>query len=194
MNKEYKELNKLVAKHIGFNRNADEALFNFGVEFGRLLEKNGIEQHRLPLFVEQENNNNQYSERKLRIDSVANIIQNIIKLAHKKQVENYGNIYYESGYGSINHPLNADIENEYNITYRGIKQTVVGGDFYITFNVSGKLKAIFIKHQVHNEVEITLRNGIGGEYEYISTEHDAENCFRNTLIKQLSPGVRLLVA
>lgn len=46
MDKELKEFNEILKKYVGEFRKADESLFNYGVELGRILEKNNIKEHR----------------------------------------------------------------------------------------------------------------------------------------------------
>lgn len=183
MDKELKTLNKLIKVHIGEHGKADEKLFNFGVELGRLLERNKADKHRLPFFVEQEEKNNQVSGRKARIDAVNKIVQNLIKMAHVEQIRTEGQIHYETGWRSTNRPLTTEIQDKYHISYNRISQTNVGGDFDITFELNGKLKEIFQKHKVGLEVEATLSNSSGEDDEYIHTEDDANSSFYITSIQ-----------
>ena len=183
MDKEIKQLNKQIEEYLGEFRKADETIFNFGVQLGRILEKNNIENHRLSFFVEQEAQSNQVDAKSKVIDGVNKIIQNIISWAHKEQISNSGSICYEAGWRSSNNtPLDEDIAKKYNIAYSNINQTNVGGDFDINFMLTGQLKDIFEKHQVGIQVETTLSNSSGEEEEYIIDEDDAETSFYSTHI------------
>ncbi len=182
MDKELKEFNEILKKYVGEFRKADESLFNYGVELGRILEKNNIKEHRPNFFVEQEEAVNQVASKQSRIDSVNKIIKNMIGLAHKEQVKTCGSIYYDTGYSSENYPLNKDIENKYNITYSRINQERVDGDFDVYFIFNGKLKDIFELHKVGIQVELTLSNSSGEKDECITSEDDAESCFRGARI------------
>lgn len=182
MTAEFEKLNKKIKNHIGEYGRSDEKLFNFGIELGRLLEKNKIKEHRLDFFIEQENNENQTEAKRERINSVNKIIGKLIGWAHKEQFNKSGSIHYETGWRSSNKPLSDEIENKYNINYTRINQNNVGGDFDVYFKVNGKLKDIFDKHKVGIEVETTLSNSSGEEDEYITNEDDAENSFYSTQI------------
>lgn len=182
MTAEFEKLNKKIKKHIGDYRRADEKLFNFGIELGRLLEKNKIKEHRLDFFIEQENNENQTEAKRERIDSVNKILSNLIKWAHKEQFRESGSIHYETGWHSSNKPLSDEIESKYHINYTRINQNNVGEDFDIYFKLNGKLKDIFDNHKIGIEVEISLSNSSEEEEEYINSEDDAENGFYGTQI------------
>lgn len=182
MTAEFEKLNKKIKKHIGEYGRADEKVFNFGIELGRLLEKNKIKEHRLEFFIEQENNENQTEAKRERINSVNKIIGNLIGWAHKEQFSKSGSIHYETSWRSSNNPLSEEIEKKYHIKYTRINQNNVGGDFDIYFLLNGKLKDIFEKHKVGIEVETTLSNSSGEEDEYITNEDDAENSFYGTQI------------
>ncbi len=177
MDKELKEFNQILKKYVGEFRKADEKLFNYGVELGRILEKNNIKEHRPNFFVEQEEAVNQIASKQSRIHSVNKIITKMIGLAHKEQVKTCGSSYYDTGYGADNHPLNKDIENKYNITYSRINQERVDADFDVQFIFNGKLKDIFEMHKVDIEVELMLSNSSGEKDECITREDDAESCF-----------------
>lgn len=182
MKAEFEKLNKKIKKHVGDFGKADEDLFNFGIELGRLLEKNEIKQHRLEFFINQENEQNAIEFKRKRIDSVNKILQNIIGWAHKEEFKLSGTINYESGWRAKNHPLSEPVQNKFNITYSRINQNNVGGDFDIYFMVNSKLREIFEKHKVGIEVETTLSNSSGEDDEYITSEDDAENSFYSTRI------------
>jgi hypothetical protein len=54
MNNNLNLIDHTVRDYANKHRTLDEKLFNLGVELGRLLEKDGISDYRLPFFVEQE--------------------------------------------------------------------------------------------------------------------------------------------
>jgi len=176
MDKELKELNKQIEGYVK-GRKADESIFNFGVQLGRILEKNKVENYRLSFFSEQEAKENQLESKRTRIDSVNKILQKIICLAHKEEIRENGSISYDAGWRGRNAPLNKEIEEKYNITYSSINQTNVGGDFDIYFMLNGQLKDLFEKHNVPTQIEITLSNSSGEEEEYLRDEEDVDNFY-----------------
>jgi hypothetical protein len=182
MNNAIKNLNKKIREHTVETGKADETLFNFGVELGRLFEKNNVDNSRLDFFIEQEKELNRYESTRLRIESVNNIIHTIIVKAHKEQYRTKGTIHYRTGWSNENNPLNDSISNKYNITYSSIDQEYVGGDFSIFFNLNGQLKDIFIQHNIGTRVEIFLSNSSGEDHEYIASEEDSENDLYGTCI------------
>ena len=186
MEQELLKINKLIEKHVKKHGKADEAIFNLGIELGKILVNKNIQAHRLPFFIEQENKNNDYEKRRQRIAAVCKIVHNIIVLAHKEQVNNDGQIYYEAGWRADNKPLSEEVESKYNVAYKRIGQVNVGGDFDITFHLNGKLKEVFQKHKVGIELTTLLSNSCGDEDEYIITEDDAVDSLSSTSI-QLYP-------
>ena len=177
-----KNLNKKIKEHVENTGNADETLFNFGIELGRFIEKNNIDSCRLEFFLEQEIQSNQFESKRLRIDSINNIIRILIVKAHQEQYRTKKTIHYRTGWSNENIPLNENIEHKYNISYSSIDQESVGGDFAICFKLNGQLKDIFIEHKVGTRVEINLSNSSGEDHEYIASEEDAENDFYGTCI------------
>lgn len=186
MNNAIKNLNKKIREHTVETGKADETLFNFGVELGRLIEKNNIDSCRLDFFIEQEKELNLYESKRLRIDSINKIMRILIVKAHQEQYRTNRTIHYRTGWSNENTPLKKDIEHKYNISYSSIDQENVGGDFVIYFKLNGQLKDIFVEHKVGTRVEINLSNSSGEDHEYIASEEDSENDFYGTCIS-LSP-------
>lgn len=180
MESELNVINKMIKEYVQDCGKVDEKVFNIGVALGRLLERNNFDNHRLSFFSEQEQKNNDIQIRFKRLLSVHKIIEKIIVLAHVEQVRKTRQINYINGGHSKNNPLSSELEEKYNITYKGIDVEDGNQDFDITFELNGKLKEIFQKHNVGAKFVINLCNSSGENSELINSVHKAETSFYGT--------------
>jgi len=178
MNEQITKLNKAVVEYADKHRTLDEKLFSIGVELGRLLEKGGISDYRLPFFVEQEAAKNLAQTKQALIERARKLLLGIVIKAYKAELEENGAISIDASYsGRREEHLSDTIVSRYSFKHTGTQQHSVGCDFTLTFLLQGKLQEIFQRHSVSPQFEISAHNNSGDDDETLYEAEDVDSAF-----------------
>jgi len=194
MNDDLNKINEAVVKYADKHRTLDEKLFNLGVELGRLLEKDGISDYRLPFFVEQEDAENVAQEKGKLIRQAEKLLLDIVKKAYKAELDETGAITIDASYnGRRKTHLSDDIVNQFLVKQTQTEQYQSGQDFTLTFILQGKLQEIFQRHSISPQFEITVSNNGGEEDETLYDADDIDHQLYRINIKQHAQATTLSV-
>lgn len=171
MSAKLKELEDKLKELVGDNfPNSFEQAFYIGVDIGRELEKSGIENYV----------NNTIQEKKLakdkreiefkKIQRAESFLLKLVKEAVKEHVAEYGNWHVEKR--NYHHSLTPGVFKEsivekFNVQYIDADMDNYGGDFELSFIVTGELERIFDSYGVSNKFTVHLNNSSGEEEEYV---------------------------
>lgn len=164
------KINEQIAKEYEGKR-ADESLFLLGVELGRYLEQQGMEDVLLDFFSQQRLD----IVREKEIDEIfvkMNVIaEALVKPAIAMQLKKHGEwsigTNEERGYGK----LDDDVANATNVQLWDVRQEMVEGDLDLVFEVTGKLADILYSHRYPPYIFATVENDYENVVE-LSDEND----------------------
>jgi hypothetical protein len=179
MKDDLNKLNDEVSQYIRRLSKVDEKLFNYGVELGRLLEKNNIADYRLPIFVEQEVAKNLAQKKQAVIEKARKLLMGIVINAYKAELDENGAISIDASRHSARNEthLSDEIVSRYSLKHTGTQQHNTGGDFTLTFLLLGKLQEIFQRHSISPQFEVSANNNSGEEDETLYEPEDIESAF-----------------
>ena len=193
MNNNLNLIDHTVRDYANKHRTLDEKLFNLGVELGRLLEKDGISDYRLPFFVEQEDAENVAQEKGKLIRQAEKLLLDIVKKAYKAELDETGAITIDASYnGRRETHLSDGIVNQFLVKHTQTEQYQSGQDFTLTFILQGKLQEIFQRHSISPQFEITVSNNGGEEDETLYDADDIDHQLYRINIKQHAQTTTLL--
>lgn len=158
----------------------NEDIFNLGVKFGRLLEKNNLDDLRLPYFQDKDKESALLKEILNTNKSIDRVIDTIVKAAVTEQIEQHGD--WEVGYGSYYRDygkLDDGIANKFEIQLDSVNQQERNGDFQAYFKLLGESAKVVKKHGFKPLVFVGVMNSTGDECERIISPDDIDNTLYN---------------
>ena len=173
MNKEIENIEKDVEKHCKKTLQFDEHLFNLGVQLGRTLEKNGLAEHRLNVFVEHEKNTNKTLAKLTQTRRIDKLIEMLIRNAIAQHVESGSEFVFDEFQST---KLSQEIANKFHVQS---SKTVHADEssFELEFNILGDVAEIFEKYGVEKTAKTTISNTSGDSYETIYEADDVSEIF-----------------
>jgi hypothetical protein len=84
------DIEKKAAEHCKTIGRYDESLFNIGIELGKLLQSNNIQEQRLQIFTNFDKSNAEYTKKHAYVKRIENIIGCFVANAFAQQIENNG--------------------------------------------------------------------------------------------------------
>lgn len=172
------DIQKKAANHCKKNGRYDENLFNIGVELGRLLQSNNIEEHRLQVFADFELAEIEFKKLDKRIKNIKNIIGFFIIHALAEQVIENGSFSFD-GDGDLSscEKLDELISNKFSVQISSVSQNQHGGNFEVGVELNGQIAEILNRYEISRFVTFEIDNTTGGDYEVFNNPNDVSQIY-----------------
>ncbi len=178
MNSDLDKFDAKLSEHFSTTNRYDEKLFNLGVQLGRILEKNNLEDYRPKVFIEFENSENIYSLKLAEYRRIDSALEFLLRNALAKQIEEYGPFTFDNNSWSSSRDAIADeIVNEFYVQVGRTTQQEHGGSFEVDLVFSGQVAEIFAKHEISSHGRADVDNSTGDEHETIYDPDDVKKVF-----------------
>jgi UDP-N-acetylglucosamine transferase subunit ALG13 len=182
MNKQIEDLEQRIEKHCQSIMRYDETLFNLGVELGKLLKENNIQEHRPNVFIEIEAKNNAYTKKAVQIRRTGKMFELLTRNAVAKQVEEHGKFSFDSTLSRDKcEKLADDIVEKFCIQVGRTTQVEHGGGFEAEFEISGKIADVLNQYGIDLFARADVDNSSGDEEETIYDADDVDKIFSVSL-------------
>ena len=156
-----------------------EDIFNLGVQLGRHLEKEQIADVRLSYFAEFDEKTQLRSEFGQLHKSVCDWLERLVRMSIKEQISESKFRDWSIGFNRLygnNGEFDASIVDKRCVQFKSVRRGE-GEHFIAFFEVQGKLKNLFDKHNQPTEFEIIVDNDDGDDYVSISKEEQIDSLY-----------------
>lgn len=143
----------------------NEELFNLGVDCGKELANNNIEQFRAPIWAELEQSNTKDLEIRKIVERIEDFIATLVKLSVSEYMEEGRTWSIAKGRGYDLDKFSDEIVGKYNVQVESCDMESYGGEFLVTFNVEGELAKLFDKHNIYKQFIVRIYNDNGEEHQ-----------------------------
>ncbi len=156
-----------------------EEIFNLGVRLGRYLEKENLAYVRLSYFAEVDEKTQLRSEFRQLHKSVCDWLERLVRMSIKEHISESKFRDWSIGlnrlYGN-NSEFDASIVEKRYVQFKSVRRGE-GEHFIAFFEVQGKLKNLFEKHNQPTEFKIIVDNDDGDDYVSISKEQQIDSLY-----------------
>jgi len=178
MNEIIEELEQRIAKYCQSTMRYDEKLFNMGVELGRLLEANKMQEHRPNVFIDFDARNDAYTKKATQIDRADKAITFLIRNAVAKQVEEHGPFCFDSNSSSHScDKLDEAVVDKFSVQVSRTTQVEHGGSFEAELEISGQVADVLNQYGIDLFARADVDNSSGDEEETIFDADDVDRIF-----------------
>lgn len=156
-----------------------EDIFNLGVEHGRYLEKEKLAYIRPSYFAEFDEQTQLRDDFRQLNKSVSDSLERLVKMSIKEQIVKSNSRNWSIGFNRLhgnNGKFDASIVDKRYVQFKSVRRGK-GEHFIACFEVQGKLKTLFDKHNQPTEFEIDVDNGDGDDYVSISMEDQVDSLY-----------------
>lgn len=156
-----------------------EDIFNLGVQLGRHLEKEKLADVRLSYFAEFDEKTQLRSEFGQLHKSVCDWLDRLVRMSVKEQISESKFRDWSIGFNRLygnNGEFDASIVEKRYVQFKSVRRGE-GEHFIAFFEVQGKLKNLFEKHNQPTEFEIIVDNDDGDDYVSISKEEQIDSLY-----------------
>jgi len=156
-----------------------EDIFNLGVQLGRHLEKEKLADVRLSYFAEFDEKTQLRSEFGQLHKSVCDWLERLVRMSIKEQISESKFRDWSIGFNRLygnNGEFDASIVEKRYVQFKSVRRGE-GEHFIAFFEVQGKLKNLFEKHNQPTEFEIIVDNDDGDDYVSISKEEQIDSLY-----------------
>jgi hypothetical protein len=156
-----------------------EDIFNLGVQLGRHLEKEKLADVRLSYFAEFDEKTQLRSEFGQLHKSVCDWLERLVRMSIKEQISESKFRDWSIGFNRLygnNGEFDASIVEKRYVQFKSVRRGD-GEHFIAFFEVQGKLKNLFEKHNQPTEFEIIVDNDDGDDYVSISKEEQIDSLY-----------------
>jgi hypothetical protein len=156
-----------------------EDIFNLGVQLGRHLEKEKLADVRLSYFAEFDEKTQLRSEFGQLHKSVCDWLERLVRMSIKEQISESKFRDWSIGFNRLygnNGEFDANIVEKRYVQFKSVRRGE-GEHFIAFFEVQGKLKNLFEKHNQPTKFEIILDNDDGDDYVSISKEQQIDSLY-----------------
>lgn len=179
MSEKLNEIEDQLKNYANSNRQIDEELFNIGVELGRLLEKRGIDAHRLQFFEQQEARRIEEKNKYDLAKKSGKVILQLVQAAYILQYKEYGSIEFSD---NRNHHSDSKLEDEiaerFCLQLANTNQNSVGGELELGFRILGQLAILFERYELPPFILIILENDSGEDSVTLYDEESIQRTLR----------------
>lgn len=172
------DIQKKAADHCKTIGRYDESLFNIGIELGKLLQSNNIQEQRLQIFTDFNNSNAEYTKRYSHVKQIENIIGCFVANAFAQQIENNGAFTF-SRPNFMHKPekLEESISSEFFMQIISTKQKENGGSFQVELDFNGQLAEILNAYGISSSASFEVDNSTGDDQETLYRADDVKQIF-----------------
>jgi hypothetical protein len=154
-------------------------VFKLGVEVGRELQLNNINNYTMSAFVEREAENKKWQELVSLNRRIETLLKKLIVLCIGAYIKEHNGGSFEvekRGFGySECDKWSEEVANLFGVAYSHADMETYGGEFEMELNATSWLSELNEKYNLPNIFKATLSNSSGEEYEYIGCKEDAES-------------------
>jgi len=195
MEEDLSKINKVVSEHVGDFRQSErvEKTFNFGVELGRLLERNSVASYRLPFFIESEKLHKVIKDKEALIQKAEKLLLRLVVMAYKAEIELNGSVSIISGLGGSDLHLSESIREQYLLQHVSTTQDYAGAEFDVTLVPLANLQEVFQRHSIPSDLLVFVSNSDGEDEAEFYEPSDIDNCFRKLHIHLVAEDGKLSV-
>lgn len=176
MNTDIKRIEELLEDMTRRGSTIDEAVFNLGIELGRILEKKKIQMHRPSLFVKAEQDRDAYKKKAKQIQRAEKVVEFLVKNAVAEQVEIFGPFCFDSDTNNCE-KLDLSIVEKYGVQIVGTNQIEHGGSFEAEFILTGQVADTLNVFKIDSYARADVDNSSGDEHETIYNADDVDKIF-----------------
>lgn len=179
MSEKLNEIEDQLKNYANSNRQINEELFNIGVELGRLLEKRGIDAHRLQFFEQQEARRIEEKNKYDLAKKSGKVILQLVQAAYILQYKEYGSIEFSD---NRNHRSDSKLEDEiaerFCLQLANTNQNSVGGELELGFRILSQLAILFERYELPPFILIILENDSGEDSVTLYDEESIQRTLR----------------
>ena len=140
-----------------------EKLFNLGVELGKELSNQQMDDFRLKVWSDIQENNLHDNAIRDAVNEIEDFIALLLKLSILEHIEETGSWSIAKGGGYGLEMFSDEIVKKYNIQVLRCDMESYGGEFIVDFEVTDELANIFNKHNIYNQFDARIYNDNGEE-------------------------------
>jgi len=171
MNKNIEEISNRVKSYCENIQRYDEEMFNLGIELGRQLNEQKIDDFRLKIWSDIENDNSKEVEIRNAVDKVENFLAMLVRFSIAEHIEETGSWSIAKDGGYRLEKFSDEIVNKYNVQVLSCDMESYGGEFIVDFEVTDDLKKKFTEHKIYTMFNTRIYNENGEEEQ---TLHDVK--------------------
>ncbi len=154
-----------------FKSNLDvEKLFYLGIQIGRELERNSIEEYVSLYFEDRKNSSSLQSEKQKKVANINSLFLSVIRRAVTEEItKNYG--WYVSKRDLLGRDVDGfdeEIVKQYLINYCYAEKQDYSDEYNLYFLAVGKLKEVFEEYDLAVQLECRFSNDKGKELIIVS--------------------------
>ncbi len=151
------------------NLHNSRAVFDIGVQFGKLLQSENIQNYEFLFWKKLDEENNSQNEINRIIDSIDKFLLFLVKKSIKEHVDDIGTWSISKGNTPSDYAeFSNSIIEKYFVQITSVGMTEYGGNFECKFQIVGTLSEIFKANNIFNIFEVSFDNDYGNEYLDIS--------------------------
>ncbi len=152
-----------------------EKLFNLGIELGRRLNENKIDDFRLSVWSDLEQNHLKMSAIYQAEKNIEELIAKLVRLSILHHINAHGvwSIARGGGYGLDK--FSDEIVQKFNIQVVNCDMERDGDDFTVNFVVTDQLATIFAKHKIYKGFDASITNDSGDDNQSLHDSKDLRN-------------------
>jgi hypothetical protein len=172
------DIEKKAADHCKTIGRYDESLFNIGIELGKLLQSNNIQEQRLQIFTNFDKSNAEYTKKHAYVKRIENIIGCFVANAFAQQIENNGAFTFSRpNFMHKCEKLEESISSEFFMQIISTKQKENGGSFQVELDFNGQLAEIFNAYGISSSASFEVDNSTGDDQETLYRADDVKKIF-----------------
>ena len=138
-----------------------EKLFNLGIELGRRLNKNKIDNLRLNVWSDREQNHSKMIAINKAEKKIEELIAKLVRLSILHHINATGSWSIARGGGYALDKFSDEIVKKFNIQVVNCEMERDGDDFTVNFEVTDELATIFSTHKIYKRFDALITNHSG---------------------------------
>lgn len=145
------------------------ATFDIGVEFGRLLQQQNIQNYNYAFWDKRDEENRSKKSIDAAVGAIEQFLLKLVEDSIRDHISRYGSWTISNGYlPSEFDEFDLDTCDKYCVQIARVDRSQYGDDFECMFKVVGKLAKSFNRHNICEQFEVLVSNASGEEQRSIS--------------------------
>lgn len=160
----------------GYGRVDYEDVFNLGIQFGRELERLGINEYKAQHWINSERELELHQQLQEKVKKIEEFMAQLVRWSVKELIQEQGSWTITKrhyGFGEIDQ-FSDEIIKKFQIKILKVNMETYGGDFEITYQVVGELEENFKKYKIYNQFTSLVYNETGEEEQTIYDVKDVD--------------------
>lgn len=154
MSEEIKKLSEAIREHCDKLGRYDETLVSLGVQLGRLLERNKIDEYRPQVFIDFEQRNTEYERRWGPVKALTKSLFTIIRQAVAEEISANGSFCFteDTGFNMHTTTLSDAIAEKFQLQILESIYQTDNSEMEVVFELRGELAALFSSYGLPTNV------------------------------------------